>query len=125
MPLILIKILGYVLSAGSVVAAAWWIYDKIGDGAVAAYQNMQLLSAMEMDAREDVKTDSVLATNRTEIDKLRRATDVLARTLSAKFKTDPCWNHPLPADFVRLYKDRDSKGVQTFTDDANHSDPPS
>jgi hypothetical protein len=125
MPLIVIKILGWFLTAGSLLAAAWWVYDKIGDGAVAAYQAQQLFAAMEIDNREDQKVDKVLKENREELDKLRRANDVLARTLSIKFKDDPCWNHPLPPDFIRMYENRDSQGVPTFTFNISPQNPTS
>lgn len=123
MPLIVIKLIGWVLTFGSIAAAGWWIYDKIGDGAVAAFQREQLFAAMEVDRREDQKIDTILESNRVELDKLRRANDVLARTLSIKFKDDPCWNHPIPTDFIRLHENRDSEGVPAFTFNLNPSNP--
>ena len=123
MTLIAIRVIGYALSIGSIAAMGWWVYDKIGDGAVAAFQRGQLLQAMEIDDREDRKVDSVLSKNRADIHTLRKANDVLARTLSIKFNSDPCWNQPVPDEFIRMHQGGDGQGVQATPADPNPANP--
>ena len=112
---ILLRLLPYILTIASLGAGGWYIYTLIGDRAIALFQAEQLMTALEIDDREDKKTDLVLKNNRIENERLRREKDELSRKLSERFKSDPCWNHPLPSEFIRMYGDRDSEGVPTFT----------
>lgn len=120
-PLLLTRVVKWGMSIGALTVAGWFAVDFIGDAREAALTNLLLKNAMEVDAREDQKTNQVTYDNEQKILMLESANETLARLVPQNIKVGACWSTPLSPDFVRVYKSNYGKGIQAFAADTSKS----